>query len=324
MQFSTNSIKKNIRKFIRRRHDWAIAIYITKFIRRRHNWAIGIYTGESPYNLVPDPSLNNPVLTAKDVTDVRADFVADPFMLHEHDTWYMFFEIWNLDTKRGEIALATSKDARHWDYQQVVIDEPFHLSYPYVFKWNDEYYLIPESERANSVRLYKATIFPTQWSFVKTLIEGSHFTDPSVFYYNNMWWLLVSSRENDNLWLYYTGNLMDDWIEHPQSPVVQDNPKIARSAGRVTIFDDKIIRYTQDCDVGYGYQVRAFAITKLTTTSYEEKQIRETPIVTASGSGWNKRGMHQIDPHQINGETWIACVDGYRMQLVIGGKVISL
>ena len=63
-------------------------------------------------------------------------------------TWNLFFEVYNNDTKQGDLAVATSKNTWIWDYQKVIIDEPFHLSYPYVFKADDEYYLIPESLRS--------------------------------------------------------------------------------------------------------------------------------------------------------------------------------
>jgi hypothetical protein len=307
LRLSKALIKENIKKYIRRRPDWAIAIY----------------QGDSPYNLAPDPTRKTPVLTAKDVTDVRADFVADPFMVQEDGTWYMFFEVLNIDTNRGEIAFATSNDAKQWSYQQIVIAEPFHLSYPYLFKWQGDYYLIPESYQANSIRLYRATNFPSQWSYVQTLIAGSDFIDASILHHNDLWWLFTTSTANDTLRLYYAEDLLGEWIEHPQSPIVENDRKISRPGGKVTSFDGKIIRYTQDCEVVYGYQVRAFAISELTTTTYVEAAVKTTPVITASGSGWNKRGMHHVDPHCINGETWIACVDGYCNGLVIGGISIS-
>jgi hypothetical protein len=60
----------------------------------------------------------------------------------------------------------------------------------------------------------------------------------------------------------------------------------------------------------YGIQVRAFEITELTKTSYQEKAIGLRPVVEASGQGWNESGMHHIDPHRNDGR-WIACVDGF-------------
>ncbi|MDZ8050460.1 MAG: hypothetical protein RMX68_010080 [Aulosira sp. ZfuVER01] len=284
---------------------------VKKMLRRRSEWAIAIYTGESPLRLSSPKNINNPILTAQDVTDVPADFVADPFMVYDNGNWYMFFEVLNLRNNLGEIGLAISKDGLDWTYKKIVLQEPFHLSYPYVFKWQDDYYMIPETFQASSVRLYKATSFPTQWSFVATLLDKNDFVDPSIFQHNDMWWLFTATSADRNiLRLYYSQEITGPWIEHPKSPVIKGNKTIARPAGRVVIFDDQIIRYTQDCERVYGKQVRAFKITELTTTHYEEKEVKENPIIKASGSGWNKVGMHHIDPHQIDAKKWIACVDG--------------
>ena len=289
------------------------------FVKINDAWSIGIYTGKDPFNLVSPDYISNPVLTAKDVTDVPADFVADPFMVKKDHAWYMFFEVMNRHSGHGDIGLAISQDGLHWKYKQIVLDEPVHLSYPYVFKWKNEYYMIPECYKSHSIRLYKAVNFPTQWSFIGTLLYGS-FIDSSIFRHHGKWWIFTTDRtESDILRLYYAKNLMGPWIEHPKSPIIMRNANIARPGGRVLIFDNQIIRYTQDDDPTYGNQIRAFKITKLTTRSYEEKEISGNPILKASGIGWNKNGMHHIDPHQIEKDKWIACVDGYCPRLDFGG-----
>ena len=111
---------------------------------------------------------------------------------------------------------------------------------------------------------------------------------------------------------------MGPWTEHPESPVIEGDANIAGPRGRVLVFDGRIIRYAQDDQPTYGNQVRAFEITELTTTSYEEKEVSENPILEPSGTSWNARGMHHIDPHQIYRNQWIACVDGYAEKLVFG------
>ncbi|MBE9513733.1 MAG: hypothetical protein IMY83_01690 [Chloroflexi bacterium] len=282
-------------------------------------WAIGIYTGDSPLSLSPSGT-KNPVLTAADVADAPATFVADPFMLYENDTWYMFLEVMNAATNQGDIAFATSDDGLNWTYEQIVLDEPFHLTYPYVFKWQDEYYMVPESHEVDSIRLYRAVDFPTEWSFVGTLLEGSGYVDSAVFHFNSMWWLFTSFGGSDTLHLYCADELLGPWIEHPESPIIEGDANIARPGGRVLVFDGRIIRYTQDDEPTYGNQVRAFEITELTTTSYEEKEVSQNPILEPSGTGWNARGMHHIDPHQVDEGKWIACVDGYGDRLVFGLK----
>ena len=105
--------------------------------QKRNVWSIGIYMGETPYDFVSPENDGNPVLTSADVSDIPARLVADPFMLKVMDAWYMFFEVMPEQPRRGEIGLATSADGLKWSYQQIVLKEPFHLSYPYVFEWLD-------------------------------------------------------------------------------------------------------------------------------------------------------------------------------------------
>jgi hypothetical protein len=256
-------------------------------------------------------------LTSRDVTDVPASFVADPFMLSRDGTWFMFFEVMNWQLGRGQIGLAESANGTDWTYRGVVLTEPFHLSYPYVFEWNGCYYMIPETNQAKSVRLYEAVSFPTEWVCVKTLLEGQYFADPSIVRHQETWWLFVDTspgKKNHTLSLYYADDLMGPWVEHPRSPIVRRDARIARPGGRVIVFGGAVLRYTQNCLPSYGSEVLAFEITELTRTGYEERPAAAGPILTGSGTGWNARGMHNIDPHQLEDGRWLACVDGWTLE----------
>lgn len=278
-------------------------------------WSIGIYTGQSPFSLSAPRRVHNPVLTREQVSDVPATFVADPFMVRGDDCWYMFFEVMNWHSGKGEIGLAQSKDGLAWNYSQIVLAEPFHLSYPYVFGWEGEYYMIPESYQADAIRLYKARNFPAQWSFVAPLLEGPYLVDSSIFRYDDRWWLYTetsSEVKHDCLRLYFADELTGPWVEHPRSPIVPHDAKIARPGGKVLVIGTEIFRFTQDCSVAYGSAVRAFKITQLDPQHYAEKEMGSTPVLMASGSGWNADGMHHLDAHRMPGGRWIACVDGRR------------
>ena len=278
-------------------------------------WSVGIYTGKSPLELGPAHQVSNPVLTSDSVWDVPASFVADPFMLKVDGSWFMFFEVMNEQSGRGEIGLAISQDTFHWRYQQIVLREPFHLSYPYTFEWQNAYYMVPETYQANSIRLYKAVDFPTRWTLVTTLLDGDDFVDPTIFHFKDHWWLFTDLSRPPyyagTLRLFHADRLEGPWAEHAKSPVLEANPHIARPAGRVVIFDGKLIRYTQDCCPEYGLRVQAFEITELTATSYCEQAVDLPPIVQATGKNWNESGMHHVDPHRIVDGEWIACVDGF-------------
>lgn len=286
------------------------------FLRKKNkktknkSWSIGIYTGYSPFSLFPPSQVKNPVLTARDVSDAEALFVADPFMILEDNTWHMFFEVMNARTKKGDIGLAVSNDGFAWTYKQIVLNEPFHMSYPYVFKFRDEYYMIPETESMNSVRLYRAVDFPVTWVFEEKLLLGYHFVDASIAYFDETWWMFTSNNECDNLYLHYAAELKGPWEMHPKSPVMTGNPHMARPAGRVIVLDNKMYRFAQDDRPYYGREIRAFEITKINKSDYEEIKVTGTPILGATGSGWNGKGMHHSDPHHLGDGRWIACVDG--------------
>ena len=46
----------------------------------------------------------------------------------------MFFELLDADTDQGDIAYATGTDGQNRTYRHVVPDEPFHVTYLYVFQ----------------------------------------------------------------------------------------------------------------------------------------------------------------------------------------------
>jgi hypothetical protein len=158
-------------------------------IEQQDIWSIGIYTGSDPFALRSHPGVGDrPVLQAADVTDVAVRFVADPFIVRVGAGWYMFFEALECASRRGVIGLASSKDGYSWRYEKIVLREPFHLSYPYVFEWQGSYYMIPETGAESAVRLYRAVEFPGQWQCVCKLLTGTYW-DSSVIYQDGLWWL---------------------------------------------------------------------------------------------------------------------------------------
>jgi hypothetical protein len=313
---------------------WGIgnSLYNCYHYESAQKWSIGIYSSNSSEPLsFNSTTANNPVLTCDDVNDVSAYFVADPFLVSSNGSYFLFFEVMNNANGQGDIGVATSIDGYNWSYAKIVLDEAFHLSYPYVFKWNNTWYMIPETSEEKDIRLYKSTNFPYNWSFEKEIIKGDAFLDNTIFNYNNTWWLFTqtpaqksskvssllrlitgnSSQKNSNvLRLYYSDDLKGLWTEHPESPVVKEDANITRCGGNVVIYDNRIIRYAQDCEPYYGNQVWALEIEKLSKNEFKEIKVGNRPILKGFDN-WNTMGMHQLSPYQINNTTWIAAVDGY-------------
>jgi hypothetical protein len=62
----------------------------------------------------------------------------DKLNFPQGDVIYMFFETKNPVTSQGDIAAAVSKDSgATWRQLGVVLDEEWHLSYPYVFSYDN-------------------------------------------------------------------------------------------------------------------------------------------------------------------------------------------
>jgi hypothetical protein len=271
-------------------------------------WTLGIYTGPSPFQLSPPANVKNPVLTGADVTDMKVDTLAHPFMLVEKSKYYLFFTAKFLATDKGGIGMAESSDGLAWKYRHAVVQEPFVVSHPCVFKWRNEHYMIPEAHTETGVRLYRATQFPDKWTFEKELITGDHFVSPTVVRYKDMWWMFAGPEGNDTVRLFYASDLKGTWTEHPLSPIVKKDLNSARPGGRPIVIGKTLYRLAQDCYPTYGNQVWAFEVTDISPKTYAEKMV-QTPVVKMTSQGWNGEGMHHVDAHEIGKGKWIAAVD---------------
>jgi mRNA-degrading endonuclease HigB of HigAB toxin-antitoxin module len=296
-------------------------IAIVLFIIKRYNqvmqpalWSINVFISNAIIQEVPlDSTLSKPSLQASDITDVIAELVADPFLITQGTVIYLFFEVYNKVTEKGEIGLATSEDGENWRYDKIILAEKFHLSYPQVFEVNNEFYMIPESIGANKVLLYRARNFPYEWEVVQELLIGKYL-DPSIFRYEDKWWMFAG--KNDNLHLFYSENLNGDWKEHKNSPAISNNSNITRPAGRVIVDKGVVYRYTQAGEPYYGHSVRLFKILKLTEEEFEEEPINTVLKGTNMENDWRKDGMHHIDQLMLNDHQWLIAVDGHKFKKI--------
>jgi len=202
-------------------------------------------------------------------------FWADPFVWMHDDRYYIFIEEVLYSTYRGRIVcLALDKDMNILS-NQVVLERPYHLSYPFLFKHEGQLYMVPETKENNGVELYRCTHFPDQWEFVKTLIDNVRARDATLLEASGKWWLFTNIQETgglswDNLHLYYTDRpISGQWTPHPHNPIVKDIHS-ARPAGRIFSYDNTLIRPSQDCSVRYGYAINFNRIATLTETDYVE------------------------------------------------------
>lgn len=272
-------------------------------------WSIRVATAGSPLDVRSADT--RPVLDAATVDEHGIGLAADPFAVRTDQGWTVLFEVIQRGALHGVIAAASSSDLHHWDYHGVVLAEPFHLSYPSLVEEDGERFLVPESSFDGSVRLYRARSFPHDWVLDTVLLRGRPFKDATIERRDGRWWMFVeasATHTNDELLLFWADALRGPWHEHPGSPICRD-AGAARPAGRLLDLDGRLLRVAQDCERWYGERVVAAEIDELTTTRYHERRL-DTPLLAASGEGWNATGMHHLDAHAGDDGSWVCFVDG--------------
>lgn len=239
--------------------------------------------------------------------------VADPFLFVYRDELYLFYEEKRLYSP-GILRMMRTKDLKDWTDPVTVLQESFHLSYPFVFKTDGHVYMIPETCNAEEVRLYQADNDELT-HFSQTGVLLGHFqkneqitinySDSSVLKKAGMFYLMTTLEiDNKNqLLLYISDNLQGPYKEHPSSPVCMSK-KYGRNAGSLIQYDGKLYRVAQDCENRYGDNVHLFEIEEMTESNYEEHVVKEKLLNTSIP--FYKEGGHQLNMVRFNNKTIIA------------------
>lgn len=206
-------------------------------------------------------------------------FQADSFLFVKGEELFLFYELQHWDNP-GYIVMTKTSDLKTWTKPVIVLQEPFHLSFPYVFEDNGSIYMVPESQESDSIRLYQANDSLTSFTFVRTLLkkereEGLHYNlnDSHIYKQEGKYYLFTSYQED---WMYYqelyvTEDLLNgSFVRHPQSPICTSN-EYGRNGGSLIQYGNKLLRVTQDCHQNYGDNISLMEVTQLDEQHYQEQ-----------------------------------------------------
>ncbi len=216
---------------------------------------------------------------------------ADPFIIEKNNSYFVFFEEMLYKEQKGSIAVIEIDKNGKYHKPQKALEKNHHLSYPFLFEEDGDYYMLPEASQNKSLDLYKCTDFPLGWEYKTSLLSNIEAADSTLFKHNNKYWLFTSIREhpatsiNDNLYLFFSDSLVNgSWRPHPLNPIVS-NVETSRPAGRIFIKENRIFRPTQNASNYYGYGTQIMEIIKLSEDEYEEKHVHSI------NPGWSKDVM---------------------------------
>jgi hypothetical protein len=204
----------------------------------------------------------------------KGHYYADPFGLMIGEYLHIVFEDYDYKSRKGIISNIIFSNG-NFGKASPAITEDFHLSYPYVFEANGEYYCVPESADAKQVRLYKYNPIEDRFDFVKLLLDNFPGVDPTVFHYKDKWWLFAThkAQSNTNLHAFVSDNFDGPYSPHMNNPIKTDI-RSARPAGRLYVENGELIRPAQDCSLTYGGRIALNKIVKLTETEFREETIK--------------------------------------------------
>ena len=241
----------------------SIKILTKKLLLDNYNFKLAFFN---------ENKINSPLIIKNDLNK----FLADPFLIKYKNEIYCFAEEYDQLKKKGHIVCINLSNKQL--NKKIVVSENFHLSFPFIFKFKDNYFMCPESSNISEIRLYKSVSFPFKWKFYKTIIKNINAVDNIIFKKNNLWWLFTNMDRSNckdyshDLSIFYSkdGPLTEKWKSHPKNPI-KINSCESRNAG--IIFDKKkLIRVSQEQGFdNYGENIDFHEIKSLNTKNYIEK-----------------------------------------------------
>ena len=254
---------------------------------------------------------------------------ADPFLYNHKGKLYLFYESKTM-LLPGVIKMICTTDLVHWSDPIVVLQESYHLSFPFVFEDEGRIYMIPETSDDKSIRLYEAENDDlNSFRFVSELVKDFEvdkwkvsFCDSIIHKKDGMYYLFTSRLNSEGiniLELYLSRHLSGKYAPHPCSPIVCSN-KVGRNAGRIMEYNGEVLRFSQDCSIRYGDNVSVSRITVLTQNDYREEQIYENIIPT--DQCFYKKGGHHFSAAELDGGIIVA-TDAKEYHKLIGSRIVN-
>jgi hypothetical protein len=207
----------------------------------------------------------------------RDRFYADPFLIERNGRNYLFIEDYRFSSRKGLISCCEVDSEGNCSEPRVVLERTYHLSYPFLFSWRGEIYMIPETRDNGTIEMYRASDFPYSWVHEAVLMSDVAAIDSTLLHHHDKWWLFTAgvldhALPENTLCLFFADSPRGPWLAHPKNPIVSD-VRHARSAGCLYFDNGQLIRPGQDCSKSYGYAVRLHRVDVLSETDYQETQL---------------------------------------------------
>jgi hypothetical protein len=222
-------------------------------------------------------------------------FYADPFPITWKGRTMVFFEDLDHRVNKGIISAIEFDGNGPVGPVMPVLEEPWHLSYPFLIAHDDELWMIPESSSNLDVAIYKCVEYPDRWERHATLLSGFELGDATIVRHQNRHYLFGATRDgaggySDTLSIFHAEDLFGRWQPHARNPVLLDRAS-ARPAGHFVQSGGRLWRPVQDCSYGYGCALGLAEVTELSPTGFSQT----VHHVIRPGPRWPGRKLHTLN-----------------------------
>ncbi len=201
-------------------------------------------------------------------------WAADPFLYEVEGKHYLFVELCIKKKDKGTIACYQFINGEPI-YKGILIESSYHMSYPCVFSYKGEHYMIPETGDNGTINLYKSTLFPEQWDKVAILSSNERYVDTTVFRQNDEFYA-VSYRKAAGKWKLDIFELDMETYKLRKIGCREYVNNNGRPAGNF-YESDGLIRPAQDCSLKYGEAIILNRV-MMNEGKYEEQEISRIRI----------------------------------------------
>lgn len=222
-------------------------------------------------------------------------FYADPFVVEHEGETYLFVEEYPYATGKGVISVARLGPDGRFGVPQVVIEEPYHLSYPQVFRHEGTTFMLPESGGARRLVLYRAVSFPERWEVDTVLMDDTDINDATLLARDGRFWLFGTERRglgsaSDTLVVFSAPELRGPWTPHKLNPIAIDR-SAARPGGAFIERDGRTFLPVQDGRQSYGGGLGLAELLHLD----DDAVVLAAPVPIRAGGAWPGRAIHTLN-----------------------------
>lgn len=220
----------------------------------------------------------------------RNRYLADSFAIQQGNKVILLFEDYDYHKMKASLSAAIfDETTKKTGEVKSLLQEKWHLSYPFILETEKGIFCIPESMHHGSVEMYKLDTEALKLTHYKTLIPGLSAADGTLIHHQNHWYFFFTPPHatNTELYIYHSKSLDGPFIPHTLNPV-KINVANARPAGPFFTSNGNLYRPAQDSSETYGGRIIINRVKLLTPDDYLE----ETANILLPPHGY--KGIHTL------------------------------